>query len=87
MGGDAKVNRSEKRSETKTERFVRVAETRTNKIIAMIRLLGNCSGRGAYAYSQSDVKKIFSAIERELSSARKRFADKDGEGKKTFSLR
>ena len=79
--------REGKTNESRRDRFVRVAETRTNKIISMIRLLGNCSGRGTYDYSQSDVKKIFGAIERELSSAKKRFADKDGEGKKAFSLR
>ena len=28
--------------ETKEERFVRIAEARTNKIINMIQLLGNC---------------------------------------------
>ena len=81
------MEKARKTAETRRERFVRVAEARTNKIISMVRLLGNCSGRGAYDYSQSDVKKIFGAIERELSSAKKRFADKDGEGKKAFSLR
>ena len=29
--------------ETKSEKFVRIAESRTNKIIDMIKLLGNCS--------------------------------------------
>lgn len=29
----------------KSERFKRVAENRTNKIIEQIRLLGNCSNR------------------------------------------
>ena len=72
--------------ETKRSRFVRVAETRTNKIISMIRLLGNCSGRGTYAYTQADVKKIFTAIETELVEAKKRFAAKKGTGKRAFSL-
>ena len=36
---------------------------------------------------KDDLKKIFGAIERELSSAKKRFADKDGEGKRAFTLR
>ena len=29
-------------AETKKEKFVRIAEARTNKIIDMIKLLGNC---------------------------------------------
>ena len=32
--------------ESKIDRFRRVAEARVNKIIKMIRLLGNCSGTG-----------------------------------------
>ena len=33
----------EKKRETKREKFVRLAEARTNKIIDMLQLLGNCS--------------------------------------------
>lgn len=53
-------------SETKHEKFVRVAESRTNKIIDMIRLLSNCSNTATYEYTDADVKKIFTAIEQEL---------------------
>ena len=38
--------------ETKNDRFVRIAEARTNKIIDMIRLLGNCSNKASYDYSK-----------------------------------
>ena len=51
-----------KERETKREKFVRLAEARTNKIIDMLQLLGNCSNSSAYDYSQEDVDKIFSAI-------------------------
>lgn len=34
--------------ESKIDRFRRVAEARVNKIIKMIRLLGNCSGTSVY---------------------------------------
>ena len=33
------------KKETKREKFVRMAEARTIKIISMVRLLGNCSNR------------------------------------------
>jgi hypothetical protein len=46
--------------ETKRERFVRIAEARTNKIIDMIHLLGNCSNTSTYDYTEADVNKIFS---------------------------
>ena len=59
--------------ETKNDRFVRIAEARTNKIIDMIRLLGNCSNKASYDYSKEDVKKIFTAIENELKVAKAKF--------------
>ena len=59
--------------ESKRECFVRIAEARTNKIIEMLRLLGNCSNTATYEYTKEDVKKIFSAIEEELKSAKTKF--------------
>ena len=60
-------------NETKRERFVRLAEARTNKIIDMIKLLGNCSSKSNYEYGEEDVRKIFGAIEREIKNARAKF--------------
>lgn len=59
--------------ESKKDKFVRIAEARTNKIIDMIRLLGNCSNKISYEYSKEDVKKIFTAIENELKAAKAKF--------------
>ena len=72
--------------ETKEERFVRIAEARTNKIIDMIRLLGNCSNKGNYSYSEEEVKKIFNAIEAELKVAKGKFTEAEASEKK-FTLR
>lgn len=72
--------------ESKRARFVRIAEARTNKIIRMIKLLGNCSVRSAYEYDEEDVKSIFTAIEKELRIARMKFAGL-GEKEMRFSLR
>lgn len=75
-------------NETKSERFVRIAEARTNKIIDMIQLLGNCSNRATYEYTKEDVKQIFAAIESELRMAKAKFEVVDSEGgKKSFTLR
>ena len=63
--------------ETNRERFVRIAEARTQKIIDTIRLLGNCSNPYAYEYTQKDIEKIFSAIETELKSAKGKFSSND----------
>ena len=59
--------------ETKRDRFVRIAESRTNKILEMIRLLGNCSYKSNYEYTEEDVKKIFNAIEKELKNTKNKF--------------
>lgn len=75
-------------TESKSERFVRIAEARTNKIIDMIQLLGNCSNRVAYDYTKDDIKKIFGAIESELKIAKAKFDIGDSDVKeKKFTLR
>ena len=72
-------------SETKHEKFTRIAEARTNKIIDMIRLLGNCSNTSNYEYSDADVKKIFNAIDTELRSCKNKYQDAKERDKK-FTL-
>ncbi len=74
------------KKETKREKFVRMAEARTIKIISMIRLLGNCSNRMAYEYSEKDVGKIFSAIESALADAKRRFKNSPNGTAQVFSL-
>lgn len=72
--------------ETKNARFRRVAEARVNKIIRMLRLLGNCSGTNTYAYDADAVEQIFTALQIELDQARKRFSENGRPGRKRFSL-
>lgn len=62
-----------KEDESKRECFVRIAEARTNKIIDMLRLLGNCSNVATYEYTKEDVKKIFAAIDEELKATKMKF--------------
>ena len=73
-------------NETKRDRFVRLAETRTNKIIDMIHLLGNCSNTSQYEYSQKDVDKIFKAIQMQLDEEKKRFSKPVNEKNNKFTL-
>lgn len=70
--------------EEKRERFKRVAENRTNKIIESIRLLGNCSNKSNYDYSNEDIAKIFNAIEKELKETKQKYQTK--EKKRKFEL-
>jgi short-subunit dehydrogenase len=74
--------------ESKEARFIRVAEARTNKIINMVQLLGNCANRSTYEYTKEDVQKIFNAIQEELRQAKAKFEIAESEStKKGFSLR
>ena len=55
------------------ENFVRLAESRTNKIIKDIDLLSNLSNKTNYSYTEADIKKIFDAISQNLKNCEKRF--------------
>ena len=75
-----------KEQETKRERFVRLAEARTNKIINMLQLLGNCSNTRVYDYTQQDVDKIFFAIEAEVRETKKNFSKSEAHKSARFTL-
>lgn len=75
-----------KEQETKRDKFVRLAEARTNKIIDMLQLLGNCSNTSVYDYTQQDIDKIFSAIENEVREAKKKFNRVESKKNTRFTL-
>ena len=61
------------RSETPEQRFKRIAEVRTNAVLDRLRILGNLSNRQMYGYSEEDIDKIFSAINKQLREVRAKF--------------
>jgi len=60
-------------NETPEERFKRVAEARTNAVLDKLRILGNLSNRQIYGYSEQDINKIFSVINKQLREVRLKF--------------
>lgn len=60
-------------TESKRDKFIRLAETRTNKALEMIRLIGNLANKSVYDYSDKDVQKIFKALETEIEMAKKQY--------------
>lgn len=74
------------KEETKRERFVRIAEARTNKILNMMQLLGNCSSKSNYEYTEEDIKKIFGALEKELKNTKNKFMGIE-QSEERFTLR
>ncbi|MCH4242457.1 MAG: hypothetical protein LKF81_11240 [Prevotella sp.] len=72
--------------ENKREKFVRLAENRTNRIIDQIELLGNLSNTSAYEYSEKDVDKMFKAIENALSDSKKRYSKQNSKESRKFTF-
>jgi len=60
-------------SESKIERFKRLAERRTNAVLRELRILSNCGNRGNYTYTSEQVRKIFSEIEQAVKDSRGKF--------------
>jgi hypothetical protein len=54
----------------KRERFEKVASKRVQKIIDFMRLLGNCSNKNNYEYSEKDVELMFREINRVLKETK-----------------
>jgi hypothetical protein len=69
--------------ETKRERFKRIASRRTNEILDKIRLLGNCANKNTYEYTDTEVNKIFSEIDKQIKVAKLKFS---GDTKERFRL-
>jgi len=59
--------------ESRHERFKRIATKRTNDILEKIRILGNCANKSSYEYTEEEVNKIFSEIERHLKLTKAKF--------------
>ena len=59
--------------EIKKERFKRLATQRTNIVLKRLKVLGNCSNRSAYEYTEEEVNKIFSEIERRVLEIKSKF--------------
>jgi hypothetical protein len=63
---------------TKREKFVELAEARVNRAIKDLQLIGNLSNRSAYEFTDADVRKMFSAVQKAVETAKGRFA-RDGD--------
>lgn len=57
----------------KRERFKRLATYRTNQVLKRLKVLGNCANRSAYDYTEKEVGKVFSEIERKVKEIKAKF--------------
>jgi hypothetical protein len=61
------------KNEVNRDRFRRLATQRTNSVLQKLKVLGNCANRNAYEYSEDDINKIFSEIERKTREIKAKF--------------
>lgn len=54
----------------KRERFEKVASNRVQKVIDFLGLIGNCSNKNNYEYTEKDVELMFKEINRAVKEAR-----------------
>jgi len=66
------------KNETPEERFKRIATLRTNAILDKLRILGKLSNRQRYGYTEEDINKIFSAINKQLKEVKAKFNSQKG---------
>lgn len=71
-------------TETKNERFRRLAESRGNRLIREITLLGNLANRKNYSYSEEEIEKLFTPIQHELDEVRALFSTEPSSKKVSF---
>jgi hypothetical protein len=57
----------------KRQKFIKLAEGRTQAALNAIRKIGNLSNRRAYSYSESDVKKIVKVLRDAVADAERKF--------------
>jgi len=61
------------KQESRHERFKRIASKRTNDILEKIRILGNCSNKSSYEYTEEEINKIFSELDKQLKMTKGKF--------------
>ena len=57
----------------KRDKFIELAESRVTKTITNLRLIGNLSRKNNYEYTDEDVKKITSVLDKELKNVKDLF--------------
>lgn len=70
----------------KREKFVKLAEGRTQLALEAVRKIGNLSNRRAYEFDEMDVKKIIKALREAVSDLERKFETTSATEKNSFKL-
>lgn len=60
-------------TDQKREKFIKLAEGRTQAALSAIRKIGNLSNKRAYSFSESDVKKIVKVLRDAVTETERKF--------------
>jgi hypothetical protein len=71
---------------SKREKFVELAEGRTKNAIKAIKTIAKLSNKNAYEYTEPDVRKIVSALTREVDALKTRMLSTGGKEPIDFKL-
>lgn len=72
--------------ETKSAKFIRLAEKRTGRILKNLKQLSYLSNRGNYEYTQQQLSEMFDAVDRELTAAKNVFIGTANQEQKPFTF-
>ena len=61
------------KTKEKRERFIRLGESRTKKVLRSISTLSHCSNKSLYDYRDEEIDKIFNTIERAVAESKIKF--------------
>jgi hypothetical protein len=70
----------------KREKFVKLAEGRTQTALDAIRKIGNLSNKRAYEFDDQDVRKIVKALRDATAELERKFSTSTGNDAQTFKL-
>ena len=70
----------------KRQKFVELAEKRTKNAIKVIRVIGKLGNKSHYKYEETDVKKIFGALNKEVETLRNRLSNTPDRDEIDFKL-
>ena len=70
----------------KREKFISLAEKRTNNALKQINLIGNLANKTNYDYTEKDVRQIFTSLERALGQTKSKFETGGTSDRSTFKL-
>lgn len=70
----------------KRQKFVQLAESRTVNAIRAIRVIGKLGNKSHYQYDETDVRKIVSALTKEIDALKSRMTELGGRVAVDFKL-